>query len=56
MCILHKWSRWVQYDECVPARRISKNFYISGMTRHMQSKACNKCGKVKIEMYDQTIN
>ena len=47
MCIFHKFGKWENFDREVAERRITKNWGLCGLTRHMQRKTCIKCGLVK---------
>ena len=51
----HKWGKWEQFDIDVPERLLTKNWMLSGSTKHMQNRVCEKCGKQQQEKIGETI-
>lgn len=50
ICIIHKWGKWRQYQENIPARQITENWGLSAAIEYRQVKMCDKCGKAKDEL------
>lgn len=53
--LFHRWGRWIQYTVQLPARTLTRNWWLMPATEIRQMRTCKCCGKVRDELIDLRV-